>query len=785
MTNKALNILVFAFVILGCRFLSSEEKRAVVPDDCLTVRNLKPLDTTASWRWPIKISKDGRSVAFLVESPNLAMNTNDGHLYIRATPDIPSSQSQLLLSGQISDFLWSSNGHSLMVLIKQNGSRILESVDVSTGKIQLIARAGVDIDEFSVDQSGDVVVYTTRQSIARPAQTHSAEEMARGYRIPFENADEMNWPHSLVFVIRRENGVWTVPKQIVFRSPLGGENMTALARSENAPLMPTLSPDGEKLLVSYWDFSTTMPEEWRESAMTKLRQANGMIQQPRLLLMYSLKTGETTMPLKTSFVNSPPLWSRDSKSFFVAAGPEINSPMEREEAANGALGHLRGTVLHFVNTATGETQVVSPRVAEPVEAPLYFGADGVMLARTRSVRSMTRFVLHEGKWNEDGTIPLPVKALDAIAADENYVFGSLNDLTTPPELFAYRIADEKFSVLEKLNPQFDDLLLAQPMEVNWTTPEGMNLSGILLLPPGYNKKERYPLVIHTKPFSNSFLCGFGHLPSFAPEPIADAGIMYLGPGALGDDEASKPEQNVADFLPKGYPGNISEAAFNMEAWDSAVKALSERGVVDPNRIGIIGFSRTGWYTEFILAHSKTRYRAATVTDNIQYSLGEYWLAKNAGTMKEYDNIYGGPPYGKTLQNWLDYSISFNLDKIHTPLLMEEMGYGISTPNPHLFQDGLAESWEVFSGLNRLGRPVEQYFYPNEDHTPDDPKARLASMQRNVDWYRFWLQGYERPDPEDRSQYTRWEKMRETQKEIDKEYDSVSGAAELQGGRRQY
>jgi len=109
-------------------------------------------------------------------------------------------------------------------------------------------------------------------------------------------------------------------------------------------------------------------------------------------------------------------------------------------------------------------------------------------------------------------------------------------------------------------------------------------------------------------------------------------------------------------------------------------------------------------------------------------------------MKEYDNIYGGPPYGKTLQNWLDYSISFNLDKIHTPLLMEEMGYGISTPNPHLFQDGLAESWEVFSGLNLLGRPVEQYFYPNEDHTPDDPKARLASMQRNVDWYRFWLQG---------------------------------------------
>lgn len=779
MTIKYFNVVVFLLALLGCGVLSSEEKRAIVPRDCVTVRNLKPADSTPSWRWPIKLNEDGRSVAFMVESPNLETNTNDADLYIRAaTSQDASSPSQLLLRGEISDFLWSSHGHSLMVLIKQNGARILESIDVDTRKVQLVARASVDIDEFSVDQNGDVVVYTTRESDSQLTPPHSAEEIARGYRIPFESSDEQNWIHSSVFVIRRENGSWTAPIGIVFHSPLGGQKMMALARASNGPLMPTLSPDGEKLLVAYWDFSTTLPAEWQDSATMKLVRATGQIRQPRLLLMYSIKTGESTAPLKTQFVDGLSLWSADSKSFFVEAGPEIGSAVEAEEARNGTLTHSHGAVLYFVNTATGEKQVVAPRVAEPVEAPIYLGAGGVLLARTASASALTRFVYREGKWKEDATIPLPVTTVDAIAADETYVFGARSDLTTPPELFAYRIADKQVSVFEKLNPQFDNLLLAQPTEVEWTTPEGMNLNGILLLPPGYNKAERYPLVIHTKPFAQSFICSFGHFPSFAPQPIADAGIMYLAPGSLGHKAATTPEQNLADYLPKGYPGKLSEVAFNMEAWDGAVKTLSEKGLVDPKRVGIIGFSRTGWYTEFILAHSKTHYRAATVTDNVQYSLGEYWFARDAGTMKEFESTYGGPPYGKTLKNWLDYSVSFNLDKIHTPILMEEMGYGFPlSSNPHLIPDTLVTPSEVFSGLNRLGKPVELYFYPNEDHTPDDPQARLATMQRNLDWYRFWLQDYERPNPEDPLQYTRWEKMRESQKEIDKEYDSISGVME--------
>jgi dipeptidyl aminopeptidase/acylaminoacyl peptidase len=118
-------------------------------------------------------------------------------------------------------------------------------------------------------------------------------------------------------------------------------------------------------------------------------------------------------------------------------------------------------------------------------------------------------------------------------------------------------------------------------------------------------------------------------------------------------------------------------------------------------------------------------------------------------------MYGGSPYGEGLSNWLKYSISFNLDRIHTPLLLETMGNGAHDDDPHSPALSLQQTSEVFVGLKHLRRPVELYYYPNEMHTPEHPLARLANLTRNVDWFRFWLQGYERPAPEDPTQYVRW------------------------------
>jgi hypothetical protein len=89
-----------------------------------------------------------------------------------------------------------------------------------------------------------------------------------------------------------------------------------------------------------------------------------------------------------------------------------------------------------------------------------------------------------------------------------------------------------------------------------------------------------------------------------------------------------------------------------------------------------------------------------------------------------------------------------------------MGYGQEDNDQDRPPDNLALHEELLVGLSRLQKPVELYYYPNEQHQPEHPQARIASLQRNVDWFRFWLQGYERPNPEDPDLYKRWEHLRE-------------------------
>jgi dipeptidyl aminopeptidase/acylaminoacyl peptidase len=740
--------------------VSAQQKRAITPRDCVTVRDLLHDDST--WRSTIKISSDGTRFAYPVRFPNLSTNKNDIELYVWNLRDDLAKSGRPILVGDISAVRWMADSKHLTMLIMEHGRRVLERVDAETGDREVLVQGDSLIAEYSIDRDGTTVVYATDPLKGDAEGGPSSQEIASGYRIPFETPMNSTMSSRRLFVSRRKAGIWTKPEPINIRSPLSQQTLAALTYLSD--LQPTLSPDGRMLLVSYWDYSASMPDEWRKSGFMQYRNSAGVIQALHLLVLYDLTTGESTVPLETPWVYSAPLWFPDSKSFVVAAQPPVGSEWEQENIRNRYIGHSAGARLFWVQPGSGKVQQVAAKLSFPWEGPLYWDDGGDLIARVTDMDTLTRFSQKYRAWREVSSFRLPLRAGEQLATDGKYVIGDFNDTETPPELFVYQRGQPKAQVFAKLNPQFEELTLAPYEEVHWKTATGFDASGLLLLPPNYVKGVKYPLVIQTKPFSTGFVCSFGDFPSFAPQPLANAGIMYLG-----QIETKGATQRLEDFFPRGYPGyqgsgGIAEAGFAMDLWDSAVEMLAERGLIDGNKVGIIGFSRTGWYTEFILAHSKLHYRAATVTDNVQFSLGEYWLSHDASTIKSYDLTYGGAPYGATLKSWLDYSVSFNLDKIHTPVLLEVMGNGILYDNLSAPPLGLAKSFEVFSGLSRLKKPVELYYYPNEEHTPDHPQARLATLQRNLDWSRFWLQGYERPDPEDAHQYVRWRRLRELQQE---------------------
>jgi hypothetical protein len=111
-------------------------------------------------------------------------------------------------------------------------------------------------------------------------------------------------------------------------------------------------------------------------------------------------------------------------------------------------------------------------------------------------------------------------------------------------------------------------------------------------------------------------------------------------------------------------------------------------------------------------------------------------------------INGGSPFGDKLINWLERSPGFNLDKVHTPVRIVAENADVV-----LFE------WEWFAGLSRLDKPVEMIVMQDGEHILQKPWERMISQQGNVDWFDFWLNDEEDPDPAKSAQYQRWRKMR--------------------------
>ena len=73
-------------------------------------------------------------------------------------------------------------------------------------------------------------------------------------------------------------------------------------------------------------------------------------------------------------------------------------------------------------------------------------------------------------------------------------------------------------------------------------------------------------------------------------------------------------------------------------------------------------------------------------------------------------------------------------------------------------------WQPYAVLRYLKKPVELEILNTDEHVITSPTEWLASQGGSVDWFRFWLQGYEDPDPTKAGQYKRWRGLKKMQEE---------------------
>lgn len=308
------------------------------------------------------------------------------------------------------------------------------------------------------------------------------------------------------------------------------------------------------------------------------------------------------------------------------------------------------------------------------------------------------------------------------------------DFDQPPLLVVVR--KEISKIIWDPNPQLKDMKVAHERVYTWKDEEGRDWTGGLFEPSSYKPGQRYPLVIQTHGFSVALFTPSGSFPSaFAGRELASAGIAVL-------------QVNDEGFCPLATP---EEGACAVSGYEAAVKQLVSDGLVDPDKIGIIGFSRSCFYVMETLTTGSIHLKAASMESGVMEDYFQYMLMASPGN--EADSMIGAKPFGEGLQVWLKRSPTFNLEKITAPLLV--VGEGRAS---------LLGMWEPYAGLRYLKKPVDLMMLNTDEHVLTNPGVRLASQGGSVDWFRFWLQGYEDPDPAKKDQYERWRGLRKMQEE---------------------
>jgi dipeptidyl aminopeptidase/acylaminoacyl peptidase len=720
----------FFVVAAALPLTQGQQKRPVTPSDCVSVRYLR-----SGFHPSIIFNLQRTSVAYLVTAPNLATNQNETELYVKDVSDVGADPSKLILTADdISQIHWLDDGKHIVALLKRNSETTISEININTGRTSVLVRDRRGIDEYDIGRDASVIAYSIVDDAKAPNIIPDHDQVAQGYRISDRRPTASLFPQHKVYSTRkRKNGLWSDPVPVILASPFTGRPLSIFPAVSSLKL--SLSPNGELLLLTFLT-GEPLPPSWQRSPYVH-KMMVGIGFNISVTILQDLLTGKTTIPLASPEPWNLPLWSRDSKSYLAVTAPPVDSRLEEQDYQRNPTSYGPGHLFH-VEVASGKIEEVTSRIVNIGEQPLSWKEDGEILVHT-GPNTIGTFRFVEGSWREVAsvTIPLPNRfQYGQLAGDGSRIVGDYQSTTTAPELFLYSSLNNKLLTIAPLNPQLEQVTLGAGREIHWKTTTGRDIDGLLLLPPDYVTGKRYPLVIQTKPEYGQFLCDAGqeYYPSFAPQPIVNVGMLYL----IRSLSSADSDREDANYFPKGYPGQIGEAAFHMDIWDSAVEMLDGQGLIDPDEVGIIGFSRAGWYTEFMLAHAKTHYRAATVADNVQYSLGEYWLAHSDWILRGFESMYGGSPYGSAQKNWVQYSISYNLDKIHAPLLMEEMGNGIPYSSEKAPPLNLALSFEVFIGLKQQAKPAELFYYQNEPHQLIHPQARLASLQRNLDWYKHWL-----------------------------------------------
>ncbi len=291
--------------------------------------------------------------------------------------------------------------------------------------------------------------------------------------------------------------------------------------------------------------------------------------------------------------------------------------------------------------------------------------------------------------------------IENILSIEDFVKGDvlvqIQSKTEYPNFYFRNIKEMTLTPITHFKNPYEGLKEVSKEVIKYQRKDGVQLSGTLYLPAGYDKvkKEKLPLLIWAYPaeFKDKDSAGQStHNPNAFTAPNYGSFIYWATRGYAVLDDAAFPIIGEGKTEPNDQ--FVPQLVDNAEAAINAVDAL---GYIDRNKVAVGGHSYGAFMTANLLTHSKLFACGIARSGAYNRTLTPF------GFQSEQRN------YWETPEVYTKMSPFMNADKMKTPILLV---HGEADNNPGTFT---LQTERYFQALKGLGAPARMVILPKESH----------------------------------------------------------------------
>jgi dipeptidyl aminopeptidase/acylaminoacyl peptidase len=671
--RNALIVCALALLAAGAAPLAAQTAgaaRVLTPKDVARIRSVGE----------VAIRPDGSAIAYTLSVPRRPGVDPDGPAWSRLRlVRFDGSDDRPFVSGavNVSHLRWSPDGGYLAYLARRTGDehRAIYVIPAEGGESVRLYEHETDIEAFDWRPDGRALAFVARE--AEPAER--AELRKKGFDAEIYEED------------------WRPRRLFVLELPAGPEGPAGAVRRLETPGQPwhvAWSPDGARLLT---DLSPTPLVDDRYMH--------------RRLRVVDPTTGGVLARIENPGKLGEFRWSPDGERIALVSAADINDPREGR--------------LMVVSAEGGAPRDILPELEGHVESFAFVPDGRIVYLASVGVGSRLGRVRTNGRDDRtlyEGTDPV----LDGLSVEPRGRRAALvaESPTMPREVFALTLdRREPPRRLTDGNPWLADVALGRQEIVRWPARDGLfEIEGLLIHPVAGADGSGTPaptiVVAHGGPeshFKNGWLTGYSRPGQMA----AGRGYAVFYPNYRGSTG-----RGVA--FAKADQGDAVGKEF--EDVLAGVDRLIERGIADPDRIGITGGSYGGYFTAWGATRYSDRFAAGVMFVGISDQLsktGTSDIPKEMELVHWLTNPYENP------QLFLERSPIMYVKGAHTPLLIL---HGKEDPrvNP-------GQSRELYRALKMMtDTPVRLVLYPGEGHGNRRAASRYDYSLRMLRWFDHFL-----------------------------------------------